>query len=82
MEISVFVLDYDHNAPTVEHLQNTHEKMFKRIRQSRPDLPILLLTRPKYYLTEHEIERLAVVENSYKNAVAAGDKNVYFIPGP
>lgn len=82
LEMSVFVLDYDHNAPTVEHLQNTHEKMFKRIRQSHPDLPILMLTRPKYYLTEHEIERLTVVENTYKNAVAAGDKNVYFIPGP
>ncbi len=35
LEMSVFVLDYDHNAPDVEHLKNTHEKMFRAIR-ARP----------------------------------------------
>lgn len=25
-------------------------------------------------------ERLAIIEQTYKNAVASGDKNVYFIP--
>ena len=28
MEMSCFVLDYDYNAPSPEHLQNTHEAMF------------------------------------------------------
>lgn len=82
LDMSVFVYDYDHNAPTLEHYQNTHERMFKIIREAQPDLPILMMTRPKYYLTAEEQARLEVMLNTYNNAVAAGDKNVYFIKGP
>ena len=32
LDMSVFVYDYDHNAPTVEHLKNTHEIFFKKIK--------------------------------------------------
>ena len=81
LEMSAFVYDYDHNAPTLAHLAQTHEKMFKRIRGAHPELPILLLSRPKYYLNADEPDRLAVIKATYDNAVAAGDKNVYFIPG-
>lgn len=81
LEMSVFVYDYDHNAPDVEHLKNTHERMFLELRKKQPDLPVLMLTRPKRYLTADEIERLNVVKTTYDNAVARGDKNVYFIPG-
>jgi len=82
LDMSLFVYDYDHNAPTVEHLQNTHEKMFKAIRKDHPELPIIMMSRPKIALTDEEIQRLAIVETTYKNAIEAGDKNVYFIPGP
>ena len=82
LDMSVFVYDYDHNAPTLEHYQNTHERMFKIIREKNPDLPILMLTRPKYYLGTEEQLRLNVMLNTYNNAVAAGDKNVYCIKGP
>ena len=81
LEMSVFVLDYDHNAPTVEHLRNTHEKMFKAVRNAHPDIPVIMMSRPKYILTEEEKERRKVVETTYNNAVAFGDKNVYFIDG-
>ena len=43
LDMSIFVLDYDHNAPTEEHLELTHEKMFKCVREANPDLPILML---------------------------------------
>ena len=76
-----FVYDYDHNAPSVAHLKDTHEKMFKRIRQADPDLPILMMSRPKFYLTEEEKQRLEVIRTTYKNAVKNGDKNVYLIEG-
>ncbi|MBQ6823494.1 MAG: hypothetical protein IJP27_02480 [Clostridia bacterium] len=82
LEMSVFVYDYDHNAPNVDHLRATHEKMFKKIRAAHPELPVLMLTRPKYYLTDEEKQRLAIVRQTYENAVASGDENVYFIPGP
>lgn len=81
LKMSAFVYDYDHNAPNPAHLAATHEKMFKTIRVAQPELPILMLTRPKYYLEETEKERLEIVRRTYENALAAGDKNVYFIPG-
>ena len=31
LDMSVFVYDYDHNAPTTEHLKKTHERMFGKI---------------------------------------------------
>lgn len=81
LDMSVFVYDYDHNAPSVAHLQNTHEKMFQAIRNKKPELPIVMLSRPKYFLLDEEKERLETIRTTYENAVAAGDKNVYFISG-
>jgi hypothetical protein len=83
LEMSAFVYDYDHNAPTPAYLFETHEHMFKRIRAAHPELPILLLSRPQPNMVNpDDVERLAIVTRTYENAVAAGDKNVYFIPGP
>lgn len=82
LDMSIFVYDYDHNAPTVEHLRNTHEAMFKTIREAQPQLPVIMLSRPSYILNESEKERLEIIRTTYNNAVNAGDKNVYFIPGP
>lgn len=81
LDMSVFVLDYDHNAPSVEHLQNTHEKFFKVIREKNPDLPVIMMSRPKYILTEDEKKRKDIIERTYINAVIDGDKNVYFVDG-
>ncbi|MBQ6021276.1 MAG: hypothetical protein IJL26_13975 [Clostridia bacterium] len=82
LEMSVFVLDYDHNAPTPEHLQKTHEPLFLAVRTSRPDLPVVMMSRPRYRLTEDEEKRRAIVRATYENAVGRGDKNVYFLDGP
>ena len=81
IDMSLFVMDYDHNAPNVEHLRNTHEPFFKRIREVNPKLPILILSKPDFDYTEDGKERRAVIENTYNNAVKAGDKNVYFVDG-
>lgn len=79
--MSAFIYDYDHNAPTVEHLAATHEKTFKTIRKSNPDVPIVMLTRPKVHLTCDEIKRMETVKETYVKAKNEGDKNVYFIAG-
>ena len=76
-----FVYDYDHNAPTVEHLEKTHEPFFRIVREANPDLPIVFMTMPKHRLKPTEELRRAVIERTYENALAAGDKNVYFIGG-
>jgi len=79
LDMSVFVYDYDHNAPTEEHLQATHEKMFKEIRKENPELPFIMMSRPKHDLFASEQRRLAIIEKTYNNAIASGDKNVYLI---
>jgi lysophospholipase L1-like esterase len=81
LEMSCFVYDYDHNANTVEDLKNTHEKMFKRIRSKNPDVPIIMMPRPKFCLTEGDVLRLNVIKETYNNAIENGDKNVYLIEG-
>ena len=81
LDMSVFVYDYDHNAPTVEHLNNTHERMFKEIREAHPDLPVIMMSRPKFYLNDEEKERRKIIEKTYENAISSGDSNVYFISG-
>ena len=81
LKMSAFVYDYDHNAPTCHHLEETHERMFKVIREAQPELPIIILSRPKYYLDNNEQKRLEVIKTTYTNALANGDKNVYMLDG-
>ena len=81
IDMSVFVYDYDHNAPTADHLEATHEPFFKRIREKNPDLPIVMMTRPDFEVTPDTERRRQIIKKTYDNAVAAGDKNVYYING-
>lgn len=81
LEMSAFVYDYDHNAPDVAHLQKTHGRMFETIRRSHPLLPVVMVTRPQPRPDREEYERRAVIMETYEKALAAGDKNVYFIDG-
>lgn len=81
LDMSIFVLDYDHNAPDTEHLRATHSKMFQAVRETHPDLPILILPRPKYYLTAEEQVRHDIIYGTYLAAKERGDQNVYFIDG-
>ena len=75
LDMSIFVYDYDHNSPSVEHLKATHESMFKIIRESHPDLPIICMARP--YPIDNR--RRKIINDTVENAKAKGDCNVYFI---
>ena len=81
LDMSVFVYDYDHNADSPELLKATHEPFFKVIRKANPDLPVIMMTRPKNNYTQEEKQRREIVKSTYLNAVESGDKNVYFIDG-
>lgn len=81
LDMSIFVMDYDYNAPTPEHLQATHENMFLAVRKIHPDIPIVMMTRPKIYLTDEEMRRREIVRATYQKAKDRGDKNVYLIIG-
>ena len=81
LPMSVFVMDYDHNAPTPEYLEATHEKMYRRFRKACPDTPIVMITMPKVTATENSIRRRATILSTYEKAKAEGDSKVYFIDG-
>lgn len=81
LDMSVFVLDYDHNSPSTEHLFETQRKMFYAVREKHPDLPVIMMSRPKYHLNAIEKERRDAIEKTYLEAVKSGDKNVYFLDG-
>lgn len=79
LSMSCFVLDYDHNSPSAEELAATHEKMFKAVREAHPDIPIIIMQKPVWHLTEGGKFRQEIIKETYNNAVNAGDKNVYII---
>ena len=82
LDMSVFVHDYNNNAPTLEHLRDSHQKMFSIVREANPDLPIVILSHPRYRPNTTDQQRLAIIRKTYDDAIAAGDKNVYFVDGP
>lgn len=80
--MSVFVFDYDYNAPSPEALAETHGPFFRIVRDFQPDLPVVMLSRPNFYKNaEDASRRREVILGTYNGALAQGDKNVYFIDG-
>ena len=91
LELSAFVMDYDHNAPDPEHLERTHEKFFQIIRDRRPSLPVVFMSMPNtdfnpgfectHDYASYAERRKNIIERTYLNALGKGDMNVYFIDG-
>lgn len=81
LDASVFVLDYDHNAPTYEHLEKTHYPLYKTIRDKHPDTPIVMISAPGPEYKEQGFERRDLIKGTYERAKKEGDNNVYFIDG-
>ena len=79
LEMSVFVLDYDHNAPHLEKLTETHSRLFHQVRDANPTLPIIILPRPRYYHRGQDAQRFEVIRQTYLEAKQQGDDNVYFV---
>lgn len=80
-KMSLFVMDYDHNAESADHLRKTHENFFKIVRKAQPDLPIIMMSKADDWNLFEVPERRDVIRQTYRNAIAAGDNNVYFIDG-
>ena len=80
--MSAFVSDYDHNAPTPEHLLATHYKLYEAIRRAYPDIPYVMCSRPNFNAySQGDIDRRNIIMDSYRKARERGDKNVYFVDG-
>ena len=80
LDMSVFVYDYDHNAPTVDFLEKTHEPFYKKLRERRPDLPIIMVSSPTVLGGMWPVRR-DLIKANYERGIAAGDKNLYFVDG-
>jgi len=81
-DTSLFVCDYDHNSPTVEHLREHHYAFYSLYREKRPYVPILFITKPDAdAYPEAAAERRAVIYETYRRAKAEGDDRVYFLDG-
>ncbi len=81
LDMGVFVYDYDYNAPNLEHLKQTHERMFREIREANPNLPIIMMSRPQFRTNDGAKQRLEIIQETYRQAKASGDENVYLITG-
>ncbi len=82
LQSSVFVCDYDHNAPDADYLEATHEKLYQKFRSGSPNVPIVFVTRPDFENgVSLNILRRDVIYATYIRALKNGDKNVYFIDG-
>ena len=81
LPMSVFVYDYDYNAPTAEYLEETHEAFFNILREARPELPVIMLSAPYPSREADDRARRDIIKRTYENAIARGDENVYFIDG-
>lgn len=90
-EMSIFVCDYDHNAPDMETLKKTHLPLYRTVRAKQPRLPIVFVTaaevlsapnmKPPNVEPSVFSDRREVIRETYRTAVAEGDENVYFIDG-
>jgi len=82
LDMDVFVYDYDYNAPNEQHLKDTHERLFKTFRSKHPHTPVIIVSAPNnFYGKTVEDKRVAIIRQTYENAIKGGDKNVFFIDG-
>ena len=80
--MSIFVCDYDHNAPDTEYLKKTHMPFYHAIRAKQPNLPIIFISAPDILMApDCYSPRREVIRETYQAAVDEGDKNVYLIDG-
>lgn len=77
-----FVSDYDHNAPNVEYLRETHRRMYEIVREANPDIPYIMLSRPDFFCNaEESIARRDVIIDTFRYAREQGDKRAFYIDG-
>ncbi|MBR1974822.1 MAG: hypothetical protein IKA20_03120 [Clostridia bacterium] len=81
IKCSLFVCDYDHNAPTAAYLKDTHYPLYKQFRAAQPNTPILFISRPDITRDKEGEERLKIIRSTYLKAKKEGDNNVYFLSG-
>lgn len=82
LDLGAFIFDYDHNTPSPEHLKATHEPFFRIIREARPELSVVIASKPDFHGSREVCrQRRDIIRATYERARAAGDRHVYFVDG-
>lgn len=87
IKMSAFIYAYGFNAPNLEHYENTHYAFYKIIRESNPELPIIIFSPPWCPILKAKVsvEKMTgvreIAKNTFERACAEGDKNIYFVDG-
>ncbi len=80
--MSVFVYDYDYNAPDADYLAKTHFEGYRRFRAAQPETPVIMASKVDYFSNpEANEKRREIILDSYRRGIAAGDRHLYFIDG-
>ncbi len=78
----IFVMDYEHNAPTVAHLEKTHYSFYRAFRALCPKAPVLMLSSPDFpFKPESRRKRREVILQSFEKGKKDGDENLFFVDG-
>ena len=78
----VFVLDYEHNAPTLSHLQSTHYPFYRTFRDLCPHTPILMLSSADLpFKRASRTKRKQVILSTLEQGKLAGDQQLFFLDG-
>ena len=89
LPMSVFVYDYDHNAPDSDFLKKTHYRGYEIFRKKQPDTPVIMVSKPDYHsanklfnsdICDNERRRRIIISD-FERAVSNGDKNIAFVDG-
>lgn len=82
LAMSVLVCDYDHNSTSADFLNKTHYPFYRAIRDRRPELPIILVSRPDFHEDiQEEVKRREVVFTTYMRGLGEGDTKLFYIDG-
>ena len=80
LPMSCFVFDYDHNAPDPAYLRETHRPFLEIILSRRPELPVIMLSKPNPDLSGPDFERREIIRDTYEWAKSQGAR-AWFVDG-
>ena len=69
LDMSIFVCDYDYNAPNTEHLKKTHFRLYEIFREKRPETPVIFVSKPDTDFNKEDVaRRFEIIEETYLKA--------------
>jgi hypothetical protein len=93
IKCSVFVCDYNHSGIDLDYFERQIEKLYRSFRGAQPTTPILFMSKTCIFTDKDRLDNAnsdkvirhvtqeKIIYKTYSDAVAAGDKNVYFLSG-